>query len=290
MLYPVLPAGLDGAIEITRWVGDRFWRKASRGMVPVLAAMVMATPLGCGDDKQTASTSTSTTSTALTGTSTPTTTPQTTATGPVTASPFGTSFAYQPLWPFRSLAEADAWQESYRSGGHQPWHLDAGQTALSFASDYLGYTEIDKVTSNTPSTDGVVVGVGADTEGGRTSTAAVVHLLRLGTGTDAPWEVVGTEDTDFSLTDPRYGATVTSPLTVGGLLTGVDESIHVQVRQVSSEAAIGDACCDPAGGEKSPWKATVTFQGATDGVLTVAASTGGHLLKVERFTVTAVRV
>ena len=34
----------------------------------------------------------------------------------------------------------------------------------------------------------------------------------------------------------------------------------------------------------------MTFQGATDEVLTVAASTGGHLLKVERFTVTAVRV
>jgi hypothetical protein len=32
----------------------------------------------------------------------------------------------------------------------------------------------------------------------------------------------------------------------------------------------------------------VTWQGATDPVLTVAAATGGHLQAVERFTVTAV--
>ncbi|MEA2703572.1 MAG: hypothetical protein QOD63_1517 [Actinomycetota bacterium] len=263
-------------------------------MVLVLVGVLLAAPLGCGDDGKgtTGATSTPTTSTPVSSTSTasPTTTPSTTAGGPVTTSPFGTTFAYQPLWPFRSLAEADAWQESYRSGGHQPWHLDAAQTALSFASGYLGYTEIDKTTSTTPAKDGVLVAVGSATEGGRISTAAVVHLLRFGAGTDAPWEIVGTEDKDFSLTEPRYGATVTSPLTVGGLITGVDESIHVQVRQLSSEAPIGDACCVGAGGDRSPWQATVTFQGATDHVLTVAASTGGHLLKVERFTVTAVRV
>ena len=262
----------------------------------MLAGVILAAPLGCRPDDKgaTGPTSTPTTSTPVASTGNPSTTgatpPTTTAGGPVTTSPFGTTFAYQPLWPFRSLAEADAWQESYRSGGHQPWHLDAAQTALSFASGYLGYTEIDTATSTTTAEDGVLVSVGSATEGGLTSTAAVVHLLRFGVGADAPWEVVGTEDKDFSLTEPRYGAAVTSPLIVGGRITGVDESIHVQVRQLGSEAAIGDACCVGAGGDRSPWRATVTFEGATDTVLTVAASTGGHLLKVERFTVTAVRV
>jgi hypothetical protein len=33
----------------------------------------------------------------------------------------------------------------------------------------------------------------------------------------------------------------------------------------------------------------VAFNGATDGVVTIAASTGGHLATVERFTVTGAR-
>jgi hypothetical protein len=36
------------------------------------------------------------------------------------------------------VADAGAWQQSYRAGGHQPWHLDARLTALSFASGFLG--------------------------------------------------------------------------------------------------------------------------------------------------------
>src|SRR5207253_2581659 len=37
----------------------------------------------------------------------------------------GPSFdlGYQPLYPFGSLAEAQAWQTA--SGGHQPWHASA---------------------------------------------------------------------------------------------------------------------------------------------------------------------
>ena len=50
---PVSPAGLDGDIGSNGWVGGRFWRGAWRRMVLVLAAVVLAAPLGCGDDKQT---------------------------------------------------------------------------------------------------------------------------------------------------------------------------------------------------------------------------------------------
>jgi hypothetical protein len=204
-------------------------------------------------------------------------------------SPFGTSFAYQPLWPFRSSDEAEAWQQAYRSGGHQPWHLDAAQTALTFAQGYLGYSEIDRTTSRSVDDAEAEIGVGYETEGGRTGTAAVVHLLRLGSGADAPWEVVGTADTDLTLTSPAYGANATSPVSAGGRITGVDESIRVQVRQPSSSEPLGERCCVAAGGERTPWQTTVSFRGASDPVLTIAASTGGHLKRVERFAVTAVR-
>jgi hypothetical protein len=65
------------------------------------------------------------------------------------AQPPGVGFGYQPLWPFAGVADATAWQQAYRAGGHQPWRLDARLTALSFASGFLGYTNIDRVTAQT---------------------------------------------------------------------------------------------------------------------------------------------
>jgi hypothetical protein len=207
-----------------------------------------------------------------------------------TTPPPASTFAYQPLWPFRSADEAKAWQDS-SGAGHQPWHLDAGQTALSFTNGYLQISDVDRVIrTTTDDKGGAHVAVGFPTEGGRTGTAAVIHLVRYGDGADAPWEVVGTDDSaDFTLTAPHYGATVTSPTVAGGNISGVDESIRVQVRQPSSPAPIGESCCLPAGGTGSPWKTNVTFTGATDPVRTIVASTGGHLLAVERFAVTGVR-
>ena len=74
----------------------------------------------------------------------------------------------------------------------------------------------------------------------------------------------------------------------GGRITGVDEGIRVQVRQPSSAAPLGTSCCTPAGGNDQPWKQSVSFSGARDPVLTIVATTGGHVAEVERFTVTAV--
>ncbi|MFF3689566.1 hypothetical protein [Streptomyces sp. NPDC002187] len=192
------------------------------------------------------------------------------------------------MWPFATLAQAQAWERTYRSGGHQPWHLDPDQTALSFTRDYLGFKEIDRVSSRRVSGRDARIGVApTGPEGG---TAAVIHLVRFGAGPDAPWEVVGTDDTTFSLTKPGYGSRVRSPLVTGGRISGVDESIRVQVRQPSSAAPLGTSpCCTSAGGDNQPWSVTVAFSGARDPVLTVVASTGGHVAEVERFTVTAVR-
>jgi hypothetical protein len=224
--------------------------------------------------------------------------PSTPATQPSPATSATTSSprSYQPLWPFADADEAADWQRRYRAGGHQPWRLSPDETALAFVR-YLGFDEIDQVTSRTVVGGDARIGVGRSANRARVA-AAVIHLIRLGAGADAPWVVVGTDDTSptrgqgaggsgLTLTTPAYGAAVTSPITVGGRVSGVDESIKIEVRQRSSADPVGRFCCVPAGGERSPWSAKVSFRGA--GVLTVVASTGGHVAKVERFAVTAVR-
>ncbi len=215
----------------------------------------------------------------------PTTSPTPTATQ---SAPAAFELGYQPLWPFANLADAKEWQASYRNGGHQPWHLSATATAQAFVAS-LGFSEIDTITNQRTDADGAHIGVGYVDPNGTKRTAAVLHLVRFGTDTDSPWEVVGSDDTDFSLEKPDYGSVVSSPVTVGGHITGVDENIKVSVRQVSSEKPIGQACCTPAGGVNQPWSTKVSFTGATEPVITVVASTGGHLLAVERFAIQGVR-
>jgi hypothetical protein len=195
-------------------------------------------------------------------------------------------FAYQPLWPFAGQADAAKWQRSYRSGGHQPWHLDAGATARSFTVGYLGYSRVDRVVSSTVRGQEAHVAVGFRLPNGRLATAAVIHLVRLGDGADAPWEVVGTHDTTLSLTTPRYGARVSSPVVVGGRITGVDESVSVQLRALGQDGPVGRLPAVAAGGRNTPWSVRVPFQAPAGAVLTVAAATGGHVAAVERFSVT----
>jgi hypothetical protein len=198
------------------------------------------------------------------------------------------AFAYQPVYPFANPAEVAAWQERYRTDGDEPWHLDAEETARSFVQ-FLGYVEIDEVGATTGDAQDAHVEVGYTNPDDRFSTAAVVHLVRYGSGDDVPWEVVGTDDTDFSLTTPEYGATVTSPMAVGGLITGVDEGISVTVLRLHEPEPLGTFCCVGGGGEGSPWSATVPFSALAGSVLVVSAETGGHVQDVERFTVTAAR-
>jgi hypothetical protein len=218
----------------------------------------------------------------LTVTPTPSPTPTTTVPG-------RRVFRYQPLWPFISEARAAEWQQAYRRGGTQPWHLDPAQTALLFTQQFLRFDEIDLVVSRSVRGDEAFVSVGYRADRNPPSVAAVLHLARLGQGDDAPWEVVGTRDSSLTLTQPRYGAAASSPLTVGGRITGVDESVRVDVRQASSASPLGTFCCVPAGGERQPWSAQVTFRAATDPVAVIVASTGGHYQGVEAFAITAIR-
>jgi hypothetical protein len=202
--------------------------------------------------------------------------------------PQSSSFRFQPLWPFGSVAEAVQWQHT-GAQGHQPWRLDAARTALTFARDYLGYDEIDRVVSRRVSGDQAWIGVGATPVEGKGSAAAVLHLAQIGAGADRPWEVVGSRDSILSITTPRYGSRISSPLTVGGRITGVDESLHVRVLALGSRRALGEVQGISAGGQAQPWSVKVPYRSPASGVITVAVSTGGHLYDVEQFAITGLR-
>lgn len=199
------------------------------------------------------------------------------------------SFGYQPLWPFADVAQAQEWQEQYAEGGHQPWHLDADQVALTFTQYFLGFTNVDTVVHQRAAGRQMWVTVGFANPRGDLIESAELHLVRMGTGDSAPWEVVGTEDDTLTVTTPRYGARVTSPVQVGGRITGVDESLTVQVLSRNEPHVAGVVSGVSAGGEKSPWSVSVPFSTAPDQTLIVVVSTGGHIASVERFAVTAVR-
>jgi hypothetical protein len=266
---------------------------ATRSVIALVAAAgVSLAGCGSGSAEPAASTASSTATTSTTTTSTTGATAQPSGTGsaPVDTTQRTSSSALVPLWPFTTAAQVRQWQADYRSGGHQPWHLDAGQTALAFTRGHLGYTEIDRVTSRSINGDEAQIGVGWLVPGtSRTQTVAVLHLIRFREGRDAPWVVVGSEDTRLTLDMPRYGSTVTSPLRVGGRITGVDESLRVTVLGPASSTPLFASAGLPAGGERTPWSTTVRFRAPHGSVLTIAVSTGGHVKRVEAFAVTAVR-
>jgi hypothetical protein len=190
-----------------------------------------------------------------------------------------------PLWPFGSYAEAEQWRT--KGGGSQPWHLDPAQTALNFTRSYLGFTELDQVDTPVLSDAGAYVGVGYRNPNGELKIAAVLQLVRYGDAKDSPWEVIRTvNDTDFTLEQPAWGSQVSSPMTIGGHITGVDENIVVSV--LASQTDRATLARVPAGGDNSAWTTgAVSFE--QRGVLTIVASTGGHVQQVERFVIQGVR-
>ena len=209
--------------------------------------------------------------------------PSGSATGAPSQAPPPVYERYQPLWPFGSYAEAEAWRTE--GGGSQPWHLDPEETALNFTRSYLGFTEIDQVTGTFMDDLGAHIGVGYRGPNGVQHTAATLHLVQYGTATDSPWEVVGSDDTTFTLEQPAYGSQVSSPMTIGGHLTGVDENIVVSVLASQSDRAT--VARVPAGGNAAEWTTgPVSFE--QRGMLTIVASTGGHLQQVERFAIQGV--
>jgi len=207
-----------------------------------------------------------------------------------TSAPGSVQLGYQPLYPFASFADVQAWQDSYRAGGHQPWHLSADQTALSFTQGYLGFTGITKVARHTVGAKDARVTVGLALPNGRISDAATIHLVRWGSGQDAPWEIVGTDDTTLTVDVPAYGSALSSPAIVGGTITGVDENLRAEVRTLGSAAPAGRFCCAAAGGSASKFSISVPFHASSGHVVTIVVHTGGHVAAVERFAVTGAGV
>ena len=258
-----------------------------------VAAITALVACGCGSTATTApaptrpATGTSSAGSAgASGSATATTQPPGASGAP--AQTTGLPAGYLPLFPFASLADVRAWQASYESGGHQPWHRSADLTATAFAA-FLGYTDVTQVAQSAVGGGDAHVAVGIKLPDGTISTAAIIHLVLFGSGTYAPWEVVGTDDRTFTVDRPAYGGTVPSPVTAGGTITGVDESIGVTVHTLSAQVPAGAYCCRAAGGTRSPWSARVTFLATPGQVITIAAATGGHVAAVERFAVTGAR-
>lgn len=267
--------------------------------VIVLVTLLVAVLGGCGSPSAGPAPAPAPTTVTVTVTSSgPAPSASVTPSGSTTTPSSGTSTAvvpalrsgYLPLYPFATGQQVLAWQEAYRADGSGPWHRSAERTALEFARSYLGYSEVDRTTSHTGTAGDVRVGVGWADPFGRDVTAGVVHLLRFGTGADAPWEVVGTKDSVLSLTAPRYGSTVAGTFTVGGRITGVDESLVVEARALPSGDVLAAPAPLPAGGEDTPWRTRITVDAPAGTVVTVSVSTGGHLMGVEAFAVTGVRI
>lgn len=206
-----------------------------------------------------------------------------------TAAPKAESFTYQPLWPFASQDDADRWLRDGAAAGDSDWHADAATTARLFTQVYLGFAEIDQTTTVTEHADEAWVGVGYASPRGEPTTAATIHLARFGTAANAPWEVVGSLDDTLTLSTPPYGSTVEPVIDAGGTITGVDENLHLQLRQNTGENVLADYCCIPAGGQSQPWSATFNTSPPQPGALTLVVWTGGHAARVETFAITGLR-
>lgn len=293
-----------------RWVAPLIAAAAVAGVAITLTAVAAHHPTAAPPIKPGLSTSTQ-----LPAPSTTTSTTQSTPSAPST-SPDG-SFAmacyfadtgcdgspgkrwFVPLWPYENYNQVqDAETIGCAMAPCTPvWHFDAGATALKFVQSYLGFSDIRMMTSSTINGDQAYIGVGYAAPGAKSkTTAAVLHLVRYvdRPNTAGPWEVVGSEDTSFTLEKPAYGSQVIGGFTAGGHITGVDENIHVSVLAVNARSPIADECCIAAGGNDQPWSQGVGIpsllvigpQHSTP--VTIVASTGGHVQQHERFAIQGV--
>jgi hypothetical protein len=192
---------------------------------------------------------------------------------------------YEPLWPFATLQQAQ--QVNGQTG--PSFYYSAPQTALNFVRDYLKFSDITAVTSTQVTAKDAHIGVGYPSPGGQPHTAAVLHLLRFAedaTDTGAPWEVVGATSTDLSIGTIAVEQSLPAQVTVHGHITGVDESITVAIRTLDGGVKTADPV--PAGGDNQPWSVTIANQ--PPDVVTIVASTGGHVTAHERFVVSGINV
>lgn len=267
--YPV-PSGGGSKLPIIIGVGAL--------VAVVLVALAVFGLRGSSSDSGDSTTASGGSPSAAAGTSSRTASPSTTVA--MRGSP--RQFVNVALWPFDSPQAADQWVQ--QAGDSDAWRFDAGQTALRFVNEYLGFTEVNQIVGVDERGDHAWVKVGQSV-GNSTHTAANIHLQRVGSAVVAPWVVVGTEDDSLTLDSPAYGSTVVGQtISAGGKITGVDECIGVRVLQQGR--TLGEARCVMAGGSSSPWSNPVTISGVQPVPVTVVASTGGHYARVENFAIT----
>ncbi|GAC1325770.1 MAG: hypothetical protein NVSMB13_09500 [Mycobacteriales bacterium] len=170
-------------------------------------------------------------------------------------------------WPYTSRTDARA---GLTPG---PETSNPRTVALRFVQVFLQHPEVDTVTAVGPKESGLAVTLGRRVgESGRTVEVTTVYLVRVATGENAPYVVVSATSPLLSITAPTPGAPIRSPLPVSGRITGVDESIHVELRVLSRPAPVGSAFTG-GGGENSPWAQSVSFPALADKGATVVAWT-----------------
>lgn len=202
--------------------------------------------------------------------------PTSASVAPTTPAP-SLAFPDGVVWPFGSAAEAKTWQEQYAANGAQPWHLDAVETATSFVNGYLGMTQLDRVTAKQVGNDTADVSLGRQlpSESHALMTATTVHLVRWGTGKDAPWLVTGASEQYLKVQAPPAGDLVTSPVTVTGPGFGVDEMLTVTLRSLHAPAALGQG--HTGFGNGGPWSVSVRFSTAPDATGALVAWTASAI-------------
>ena len=131
------------------------------------------------------------------------------------------------------------------------WRSDADQTALHFLSDHLQMPYLDTVVASTVRGDSaeVAVGRGLPSETKRAVAATTITLQRA-SGT---WYVESARADLLTVTTTSVNA---STVTVSGRLTGVDESIQVELLAGDSPQPLAHAST-PGGGQDSPWQVTL---------------------------------
>ncbi len=104
--------------------------------------------------------------------------------------------------------------------GHQPWKLDAAQTAKSFATSILkmkSSSSVSVVSGGGPHDLNAVVHVKLQLNGAGTFPPVKLTLSRLEANiTGGIWEVTAVESENFSITSPRSHERLDSPVTSTG--------------------------------------------------------------------------
>ncbi|MDT7545505.1 MAG: hypothetical protein QOE99_1615 [Actinomycetota bacterium] len=196
---------------------------------------------------------------------------------PATPTPAGltTSGPGTPVWPFTTDAQAAEWK--VRPGSRE-WAADPVQVVQHLLDDYLKLPG----TATTRLPDKAADAVVEVSAGGRL--VSHVHVVKVGEAGLGPWSVTHAESDNLSVTSPKDGDDVTSPLTVTGTVPGVDESVHLQLL-ADTRLAEGFA---PAGHDQ-PWTHLLSWPDSSWSVAALAGSTFNGNGDLSAITITAVR-